>query len=417
MSFCVFNDKQQLLPAFSKPYSDEVLSSWLTRLSFDHGLSKARLLKTLLTRRETNNWNVDRSFNDRYLATIATVTNCTTKEIADTTLQYYAGKLYEGKSGEIIPGIWTHKRFITKGRLFDNGNNQFGLLYCPGCFNIADKPIYFKKQWRLAVSFVCPDCECYLRETCPHCGSGGTTRCEPVAKAIDKTIDEYLLTCHECGGNISEAKAEPAPANLVQMQKAIYEIMKNGKGEISSVSYFSVLYQMVYLLISKAKGNKLLGFIKDVYDRHRVPELNRQEHRQEIHEIQIKQRANLFYMAYWLLENWPHRFTNLCNKHSLRNLDVLAYFRGCPGWFLETMLENVETTSRNLAPDHFEIEEIDRYTVRMKDERLNKFLYDFDPDDNFYYYDKNINSMDHGNQSCNSRAIYKQLQEIDSWYY
>ena len=46
----------------------------------------------------------------------------------------------------------------------------------------------------------------------------------------------------------------------------------------------------------------------------------------------------------------------------------------------------------------------------MKDERLNKFLYDFDLDDNFYYYDKNINSMDHGNQICDSRAIYKQLQ-------
>lgn len=416
MSFSVFSDKSQLLPAFTKPYPDEVLSSWLTRLSFDHGLTQARLLKTLLTRRETNNWNVDRSFSREYIETLAACTNCAASEITGTTLQYYAGKLYEPKSDEMIPGIWTHKRYISKGRLYDNGNSEFGLLYCPGCFKASDKPVYFKKQWRLAVSFVCPDCGCYLRETCPHCRSGGTIHCEALAKAIDKTVDEYLLTCHECGGNISEVEPEKAPAHLVRMQKTIYQIMERGNGEIASVSYFSVLYQMVCLLLSRTKENKLLGLIKDVYSRHSVPELNRHEHRQEIHEIQIKQRANLFYMAFWLLENWPHRFTDLCNTHRLKNLDVLAYFRGCPGWFLETMLENAECPNRNLAPDHFEIAELDKYTVRMKDERLNKFLYDYDPDDNFYYYDKNINSMDRDG-NWHNRIIYKQLQEIDSWYY
>src|ERR1700748_3556360 len=139
MSFSVFNEKKQLLPAFSKPYPDEVLSSWLTRLSFDHGLTQARLLKTLLTRRETNNWNVDRSFNQEYIETLAACTNCSEDEIRETTLLYYADKIYDQKTNHIIPGVWTHKRYISKGRLFNNGNSQFGLLYCPGCFAISGK--------------------------------------------------------------------------------------------------------------------------------------------------------------------------------------------------------------------------------------------------------------------------------------
>lgn len=109
--------------------------------------------------------------------------------------------------------------------------------------------------------------------------------------------------------------------------------------------------------------------------------------------------------------------SNAIAKTAAVEADVLACFKDCSGWFMEPILTNSEAPNLNVAPHHFEVDVIDRHTIRKKDERLNKFLYDFDPDDNFYYYDKNISSIDHGDQSCNSRILYKQMQEIESWYY
>nr|WP_067054264.1 TniQ family protein [Mucilaginibacter sp. L294] len=211
MSFSVFGNKSRLLPAFSKPYPDEILSSWLTRLSFDHGLNNARLLKMLLDKKDTNNWHVDRSFNDEQVAALAAYTNCSPDEIKNTTLLSYENRLYEPQSKSMVPSTWTPKKHTSKKVCPKVHKEHSGLFFCPGCLSRPNRPVYFRKQWRLAISFVCPGCGCYLKETCPHCKSGGSSRCMKLKESLDKTIDEYLLACHQCQEDISQCMAEVAP--------------------------------------------------------------------------------------------------------------------------------------------------------------------------------------------------------------
>src|ERR1700752_1038063 len=119
MSFSVFGKNSLLLPAFCPPYAGEVLSSWLTRLAFDNGLSRSFLLaninldipisKTAL--------NIDRLTDIEKLDKLSEFTNCPPVVIRDTTLHAYENKLFTKSPDGSIPSHWIAKRHIVN----DNG--------------------------------------------------------------------------------------------------------------------------------------------------------------------------------------------------------------------------------------------------------------------------------------------------------
>ena len=80
-----------LLPAFSKPYEDELLSSWLARMAFDHGLS-TRELCTLIWAGYYGQ-DMDRLASDDQMCILATKVNSTLEEVRSMTLHSYENKL------------------------------------------------------------------------------------------------------------------------------------------------------------------------------------------------------------------------------------------------------------------------------------------------------------------------------------
>nr|WP_067054262.1 hypothetical protein [Mucilaginibacter sp. L294] len=208
------------------------------------------------------------------------------------------------------------------------------------------------------------------------------------------------------------------------MQKQLYHIMEHepGKGKISSASYFGVLYQMVVLLLSKSKENTLFGLIRDVYHTHQVPLLNRHEFRQDVHELPIKQRAGVFYMAHWLLEQWPNRFINLCQDHRLHSEEILRYFKNAPEWFWQPVFDELDRNKYRVPEVYHEEKELDRSVLRIRDERLNRFLYDYDADDSFYSIDMDgfqLPEVDpyHATYRCRKAGVlYSQMRDMEGWY-
>ena len=162
-------DFSGLWPLFTKPKEDELLTSWMMRNAHNH-------LQKVYTfyRREINFseqekakvWIIDLDKNPRLdvLEIMSRRTGMSRKEVFDTTLRYYEGRLIENYSYGNVRWFLPIGHYHTK-------NNRHNLLYCPQCL-VNDKVPYFRKRWKLSLSFCCPKCCLILRETCWECGSG-----------------------------------------------------------------------------------------------------------------------------------------------------------------------------------------------------------------------------------------------------
>src|ERR1700754_2088326 len=255
MSFSVFEKNSKLLPAFCQPYPNEALSSWLTRLAFDNGMNRSLMIANfdLGIHHEKTALNIDRIREVEKIDLLSSYTNCSVAGIRNTTLHTYENKLFAKRPDGVIPAKWItinnvrarhciNKNTYTKGK--DN------VLFCPSCLSDRSQPVYYRKSWRLSVSFVCPDCGCYLREACPHCGLPSSNMNKLDEMPDYDSIDEYLLACGSCKKDISDCVAEPAPAHIIKLQKHINEYLDQPYNvtERYSVGYFRVIHGLVRFL-------------------------------------------------------------------------------------------------------------------------------------------------------------------------
>jgi hypothetical protein len=356
----MFEIGRKLLPAASKPYHDELLSSWIARLAFNHGIKYLDFFSILLEKKSNYNINVDfLSYDD--LRLLASLTNCSFAEVISTSLHFYENSFFESVSQpQQVLTAWTFQRFSK-----DNGQNNIGLMFCAKCLSSRSKPVYFRKQWRLGISFVCSDCECYLNEACPHCGNVISFFKPHFDNDYKITISDYLRTCRYCQGHISQCKTIPAPKDLVAVQSHLYKILEHsypGRG-VYPISYFKVLRRISSLfslldyehvaMIPNDKG--LDNFVLDVLaaHKHSLPSLHKEMANKEIQKSEVFKRAFKIMLAHWLLEEWPTRFLYYCKRFNLNRSHVWLKCFEAPFWFWEPVYSALAPQLPQLGPVPF----------------------------------------------------------------
>jgi hypothetical protein len=382
MSFSVFNKESRLLPAFSKPYPDELLSSWLTRMAFDHGLNVSELHEYIWP--ESNGHpDIDRVITNKDIQVFADRTNCSFEEVYNTTLSYYKHKLFSSSHMMMAPDLWLIHSKRVNARWKNNYHS--GLMFCPGCLK---KKAYFKKQWRLAVSFVCNHCGYYLVEECPNCKKGSSLVDTVKEDLSDRTVQEYLVNCHRCDHDVTDCEPEIAPPGVVKLQQQLYDIIDYGVNEkvVYQSTYFSILHQIASLATGYKKTDyKVRRLILDVYAVFDLPtDYFSSTEKIQLKELSVKKRATAIMLAHWLLEQWPDRLIMMCRKQGIVSHDLLPYFNHPPFWFWEKI-------SYGLSPGFNEkkipSKQQDEYTTILKGEITNNLEYDHDLDDLFYNAD------------------------------
>ena len=386
MSYHIFGkDSEPSCPAFSKPYTDESISSWLTRISFDHGLNRSSLLR-LITADQKNfqgDWGIDRVFKGPKIHTLASHTNCTVDEILETTLMSFNGKLFQACAHIGIPSIWTVKDYQQVSLLSPDAKTN--TLFCPSCFAKKENPVYYKKQWRLTVSFVCTDCGCYLKNRCPHCKRASSGMNTPDASA--RTIDEYFLQCSNCYNDVSACVPQQADEHICQLQLRINICLKNGYSETGhlSVEYFKVLRKLVALLLRKRQRGNLNAFVKYVYAFHDVTDFNPRLYNLDVARLPLKYQAELFNMACWLLDEWPNRFLDLCQHYHVSSADIMYGMGQTPLWFEAEIRSGLDmyndTKWRARKKYRYQRDPDFDITLIKCDIRSD---YDYDPDEAYY---------------------------------
>ena len=326
----------KLWPLHLKPKEDELLSSWLVRLARANSVKVHTLTSSAWPDKSIWNRDIDKSADDELLRALAEKTGTSYEWAFQTTLRAYEGFVYEkhnpsGNTPWIMPvGVYHRTRRL------------YGLQYCPECL-AKDREPYFRRKWRLAFVTICEKHCTLLQDRCPKCMA-------PVSFHRVQYDAPAMTLCSECGFDLRQAKPRVVDCfRQLYLQHRLLRAVKDGyvllpgRRPVYSHLYFSVLHQVMKLLVTRESAHKLcrqvrkyvtIGMPQQFYGHH-----HRGSHYIEV--LDVRNRFKLLTMASWLLEDWPYRFVTFCEKIPLLSEDLLKDMRYVPCWYWHVVVENL----------------------------------------------------------------------------
>jgi hypothetical protein len=352
----------------------------MARMAYQHGLTTKELCK-MVWPSYSGNPDIDRITTDNHLQILAERTNCTFPEVSATTMAFYKHKLFRKVNLKTEKEEWIVPSKLKVNKVGNRWHDS-GLMFCPKCLS---RERYFKKQWRLALSFACTKCGCYLIEDCPHCHKGNSFIDTGPLNTNDKTLDELMLDCHHCGYDVTNCEPETAPDEVILLQQKLFDIMNNRLHErvVYTESYFHVLYWLgSFLLVDNDSDQKVRKFADHVSRLNGNSLAEIKPGKTELRELPVKKRATVIKLAHWLLEDWPYRFVDTCLATEIKSGKILSSVPNAPYWFWETVKHGL-TPQFPADISRFIIDNEDFCTVRPKNQSLKRLDYDY----NEYFYD------------------------------
>jgi hypothetical protein len=285
------------------PYSGELLSSALTRIANDHGLSGTAF--TSLYWPGTRPWSVDldRLAPDEVLDLWAHHGGIPKERLVEATLLPEQAAF--GGRRPIAPMITT-----TVARSLPE--RRHALAFCPDC--LAETPNVWRKAWRLAFVTICPRHGRRLHDACPACGS-------PMAPNRSQVFGGDR--CWACWHELSDADRQPFDEPALDLQIRLLRDLEARvavperrlaltptqegdvrPGLIGCRALIAILSAPAYR--GKLAGRVGLSAVEDLAGDRRQFELARLAWRHETMAI----------LARWI-SPWPDRCLDLCRELGL----------------------------------------------------------------------------------------------------
>lgn len=301
MPFIASLDKN-IWACYVPPYPDELFTSWFFRITQEHGVKSHSFGKYYFKNQQFWNRDADNMPTENLKKIIFENTPLEISAIEKMFLTSYESKLFEkhnpnGITTGILPlGINHRKR------------KHNGLLYCPLCLK---KKAFFKKQWRLLISYICCECGTFLRDCCNNCK-------QPVSfhrlEQGDKQKIEIssLSQCSFCNYDLTtnfEYSTEEQIINQIKINK----ILENGYADNIpySFSYFKLLQSLSNLL---SRNNEIWGRLRKACESEFgiLP-----EEKGNFFLWSIEKRRTIFDISFKIAEDYTY-FHQLIMKYNLR---------------------------------------------------------------------------------------------------
>ena len=306
-------------PAFSKPKDDELLSSWIVRLAMSHGLKLHTFCSLAWPKKAIWNRDIDKSADAEIMQTLSEKTGVSIERVHATSLAAYEGLLYE-KRNTFGPSPW-----IMPIGVYHRTRTQFGLQYCPLCLS-EDKEPYYRRKWRLAFMVICETHRSLLRDRCPKCEAAVNFHRNELGD-YKKIVTTSMTHCHICNFDLRMASAyhtslHPITPSEVEFTQKLLKAIDEGVVRINdmeltcSLLYFTVLRHLMKIVsMRNQRLDKLRQEISSFYGVESYipmsgPKLDVQEQSLEV-------RRQLLQIVRYLLEDWPHRFIAIAQKHKV----------------------------------------------------------------------------------------------------
>lgn len=324
----------ELLLFRPKPLEDELFSYWLVRLAKENSLK----LKTFTRKKlgfEHDFWrhDIDRRASREMTSRVAKITGTSEGRAFATTLAAYEGSLYE-KHTSIGPQRWLLP--IGKGSKWTLHGQQF----CPRC--LSDDPIpYFRRKWRLSLSFACVEHHVLLMDACPNCGAvvsfhRGDFHRLSLPDTFGMTMCQHCNIDFRCHAENTITLSK----DLVDFQQNLYSVLNRNEPLLGSLHpafphlFFDGLLLMVRALSSNGHSRRLRDYLygqqgkKPQATPFRTPLVR-------FDELPVFERGSLLGLAMHLLSSWPHTFIGTCRAADLSSTYLLEYrkTRQAPYWY------------------------------------------------------------------------------------
>lgn len=323
----IYGLSDRLLPIHLKPLPDELMSSWLVRLSHAHGV-KVQTMSAILFGQDTAIWNrdIDRLASHGIIEILAAVSGTAIEQIENTTLRGYEGYLFEQHRAN---GICS---WIVPLGIFHRSRRRPGLMFCPQCLREDTHP-YFRRRWRLAFSTVCTRHRCDLLDVCRKCEA-------PIAPHRSDMQGRQVFPnaisnvhCGHCGFDLrTDHTTKVVDKSLVQLQTRLEQALENGYTDwasnpaMHSIVFFEGLRSLIAGMTSMQTQERLTKSMK----------LSSWP-RTGLEMASLSMRRELFQLLAKVLEDWPKKFIEVMHERKLRYADLKGDSKYRTYWYEDTI--------------------------------------------------------------------------------
>ena len=180
----------------SPPFDEELLSSYLVRASFRHGLSPSRFCAYHFPGVPIWNRDIDCSATASFAKCLA--------ELAGVSEAQVIAMQLRGPSGAATDRIW-----LNAVGIFHRKRRRHGLAFCPACLQDVG---YFRRAWRHSAVTLCGRHAVSLLDACQRCN----------APVMPHRQELDLTWCSECSADLKGMTMTPAPPGLHAFQQQLW---------------------------------------------------------------------------------------------------------------------------------------------------------------------------------------------------
>lgn len=287
------------------PAEDELLSSYLVRLAAALGISPHRLCAELGGGGEIWTRDVDRTASSKLINAIMRYCDRNYDDVQAMTLCSLETVL----SGFGLTSRQGIAAWINALGIFHRTRRHHGLQYCPMCLD--ETPI-FKRVWRLSFVTVCTKHQLALRDSCPRCD----------APVIPHRSLQAGLRCHTCCRHLIGGSpiVRCDLSERIALQKLFLETSATpeaqlGCSAVPAEAFFRGATQV--LQVAKSKMTQV--------------DCNEKTERGQFELLRTDVRAKYVPILFQLLSEWPHRFVEFAERHSVSQT-CFAKYGSLPDW-------------------------------------------------------------------------------------
>jgi len=312
------------LPFHGTPFPDELLSSWMVRLS----MGNACKLHTFWTSfSHTGVWarDIDRTVSDGFLTKLTTLSS----EFSEVNFAQHTFRSFDYQNDGGISRKGTSSLILPVG-VYHRTRNKPGMQFCCRCL-LEDREPYFRIRWRHVYQFCCLKHKCYLQNSCHHCGH--------VVNFHRLALDDFktLAICHRCSNSLSKVITCRAPLSVLKAQRLFDSVFSRKwvllKGErIYIVPFIQGVHQLMKQILSFTTTEQLMKAIPELTEEVDCENIILPtEYGSVEHVHSIEKRALACCIVVKLLTNWPANFINLFiqlgwKSREFRHREMLPYW-------------------------------------------------------------------------------------------
>lgn len=353
----------ELLLVRLKPQDDELLSSWLVRLAAGNSLKLKTFTRTRFGLGQ-DFWrhDVDRFASAELTSKIAKATGVSEEQAFATTLAAYEGAPYEQHT-TIGPQRWLLP--VGKGSAWTLHGQQF----CPRCLANDTAP-YFRRRWRLSMSFACIEHQAMLLDACQKCG-GSVSFYGGDFHHLTLPEQALMTKCWQCGYDLrrQEDAGNVLQPDMIAFQKNLYEVLDQNTSILGPAhpSFPHLFFDGLHLLLRALSSNGHTVRLREFLLTKRGEKSQLTPFRTALirfDELPILERTSLLGLARDLLQNWPQTFVDACRSAKLSSTYLLDYRKKvrAPYWY--TSVVHSELNGTPYRPTEAEKESVRQYLRR-----------------------------------------------------